>query len=220
MAKHNTHLKWLAARSVIYLVTLTILTFSLVMLSSIIPPEQLYEEGSVLEWVQLLFLLSSVVILGVIAHRYQHHRPLAIALASCFLAACIRENDAFFDRYLFRHAWKMGVVIVVVVGVRAVLAERKLVGASLRECANWLSSGVMLSGFMVVFVFSRILGYKVWWMAVMGDGYTRVVTRVAEESVELLGYYLLLIGVLEYALTLKRLDQQRSSSEPSKPAVD
>jgi hypothetical protein len=183
------------------------------MLSNIIHPDQLYEEGSLLEWVQLLFLFSSMVILGVIAHRYRHHQPLAIALASFFAAACIRECDAYFDRYLFKHAWKIGVVIVLVVGLRVVLAERKLVVASLRECANWLSTGVMLSGFMVVFIFSRILGYKIWWMGVMGEGYMRVVTRVAEESVELLGYYLLLIGVVEYALTLKSLYHQGSSPE-------
>ena len=74
----------------------------------------------------------------------------------------------------------------------------------------WPSPGLTLlfADAIIMFVFVRLIGHEALWMAILGDDYLRVVKLAVEEFIELLGYYLWLIGTIEYtyqarAITLR-----------------
>jgi hypothetical protein len=46
-------------------------------------------------------------------------------------------------------------------------------------------------------VFARLFGQKVLWKTMMGENYVRLTVRAIEESCELVGYLLILIGAIE-----------------------
>ncbi len=63
--------------------------------------------------------------------------------------------------------------------------------------------GMLLAGFLTVFVFSRLFGCKILWESAMADGYMRCIKNMAEESLELLGYLFIAFGAVEYYLLKK-----------------
>lgn len=56
---------------------------------------------------------------------------------------------------------------------------------------------LLLAGFLVVVVYSQILGQKELWLAVLDPDSYRPVKDLVEESSELLGYLLMLFGAAE-----------------------
>lgn len=57
------------------------------------------------------------------------------------------------------------------------------------------SFSVLVIGFFMVFVFSRLAGVKEFWMTLMDSSYNRDIKNLVEEGLELLGYSFMLIGV-------------------------
>ena len=160
--------------------------------------ETLYQEKSLTESMQIMFLLLSAMLFGIIGYRYEDKRSLSILLVGISLAAFIRELDNFLDHNVFDGAWQTFVLIdILIVGfftyrLRATLKEAIL------EFMNHPAFGMVVSGFLVVFVFSRMYGRKSFWKAVMAENYSRSVKNLAEEGIELLGYALIFLGILEF----------------------
>lgn len=73
--------------------------------------------------------------------------------------------------------------------------------------------GILLCGFLTVFVFSRLFGCRILWESVMGDGYMRCVKNAVEEGVELLGYLFIGIASVEYYLFKKNEPPDRNSNQ-------
>jgi len=69
----------------------------------------------------------------------------------------------------------------------------------------------VLSGFLIVFVFSRIVGHNEFWKPITADGDLRTVARVVEETAEFVGYFILLVGILEYALALRQVCPRKAA---------
>jgi len=57
----------------------------------------------------------------------------------------------------------------------------------------------LFAGAIILFAFVRLVGHEALWMSIMGDDYQRVVKLAVEEFIELIGYFLWLIGAIEYA---------------------
>jgi hypothetical protein len=62
----------------------------------------------------------------------------------------------------------------------------------------------VLGGFFVTFIFSRFMGIPDFWHIVLNKNYLRDVERMAEESIELVGYTMIAFGCIDYALTLNK----------------
>ena len=64
----------------------------------------------------------------------------------------------------------------------------------------WPSPGLALlfAGAVILFAFVRLVGHEPLWMSLLGDDYRRVVKIAVEEFIELMGYFLWLIGTIEY----------------------
>ena len=64
-----------------------------------------------------------------------------------------------------------------------------------------------MSGFITLFVFSRMFGRKVLWKAIMDDKFLRVVKDAAEECTELFGYLLIVFAAIEYYYAFKKKEK-------------
>ena len=71
----------------------------------------------------------------------------------------------------------------------------------------WPSPGLTLlfAGAVVIFAFVTLVGHEPLWMAILGDDYKRVVKVAVEEFIELMGYYLWMIGTVEYAFQARAI---------------
>ena len=124
------------------------------------------------------------------------------------LAFFIRESDFFLDLFVTDNFWPflMGIVAALVI-VYTYRSRRRFRVAWLRM---WPSPGLTLlfAGAIINFAFVRLVGHEPLWMAILGDDHQRVVNLAVEEFIELLGYFLWLIGTIEYtyqarAITLR-----------------
>ena len=57
--------------------------------------------------------------------------------------------------------------------------------------------GLFMGGFFTVYVFSRLMGRHELWQAVLGNAYEYRIKSGVEESLELMGYLLMLYACIE-----------------------
>lgn len=169
----------------------------------------------------VLAMLAALIFL--LAGRVDHTKaPCAVVLAAFIFCLVIREFDYFFDEYVFRHAWKIGVLLVLVSLTVYAIRNFREIGASLLEFTTLPSFGILLSGLLVLVVFSRLFGYGDFWEALFHDEnclatrqlvdaqtdnlvYIQLwdekcltIKRIVEETAEEIAYFLLLIASCEY----------------------
>lgn len=166
------------------------------------PIDILFSEHSLVEYLQEGALLITVLLCVAMGKISPKRRALVWILGGAALAALIRELDAFLDSNVFDGAWQTLVALTLMVVIVRVYTLREHLKPAVVWFINRPSFGLMAGGFMTVFVFSRLFGRTVFWEAVMGDRYIRVVKNLAEEGTELLGYVLILIAVAELFMEL------------------
>ncbi len=71
----------------------------------------------------------------------------------------------------------------------------------------WPSPGLtfLFCGAVILFAFVRLVGHEPLWMSILGDDYHRIVKLAVEEFIELIGYFLWMIGTIEYAFQARAL---------------
>ncbi len=155
-------------------------------------------EYSPIEFIQLGILVICGLLYAWVAKYCISQRPIAFLFGGMALAIIISESDYFLDRFVADNFWQllMGSVAALVI-VYTYRHRRRFRIAWLRM---WPSPGLTLlfAGAVINFAFVRLVGHEPLWMAILGDDYQRIVTLAVEEFIELLGYYLWLIGTIEY----------------------
>ena len=58
---------------------------------------------------------------------------------------------------------------------------------------------LLFAGAIILFAFVHLVGHGGLWRSIMDDNYVRAVKLAVEEFIELSGYFLWLIGTIEYA---------------------
>jgi hypothetical protein len=114
------------------------------------------------------------------------------------LAFIIRELDYFLDLYVADNFWQVAFAIVAALIITYTYRHwRRFRVAWLRV---WPSPGIALlfAGACIHFAFVRFVGHEPLWIAILGDGYQRVIKLGIEEFIETMGYFLWLIGTIEY----------------------
>jgi hypothetical protein len=157
-----------------------------------------FMEATFTEWSQQIILLVMAAIFAHCAYHYRDMRCLSIVLTGISLTGLVREYNNFFNEQVFDGAWQSLALLVIVTTGVLVWKFRDSFWQELDHYFGSLSSGFLLAGFLTTFIFSRLFGRTVFWETLMEDRYFRSVKNAAEESVELLGYGLLLIAAVEY----------------------
>jgi hypothetical protein len=119
-----------------------------------------------------------------------------ILLAGFFACALIRELDFLFDKGLV--SWFYVAMAVALVCIILAIKNKESTRRGLANFFHKKSFFIMVSGLLVVFVFSRLIGMKLLWSQLLGRAYPRMVKNVVEETTELFGYLLCQIASFKY----------------------
>lgn len=162
-------------------------------------------EFSPVEIIQAIILAACGIITAWVARYCPSQRPIAIALGGTALAFLIRELDYFLDRYVVDNLWQVLDVIVAALVIAYTYRHRKRLLIALARI--WPSPGLTLlfSGALVMFAFVPLVGHEPLWMSILGESYQRVIKLAIEEFIELIGYFLWMVGTIEYAFQARAI---------------
>ena len=186
-------------KAFIYCAILAAITAGIMILS-----EESFKEDNAVEWLQFTFLFIATLCFIFTGKQNHDHRALSFVLAGVFLAACVRECDRILDEHVFEHAWKVGVTLIMIYVAWLICRKTQSIAESTIIVMQWSSFGILLAGFMVL-VYSRIFGHNDFWTIAVSRSNHKMFLRVLEEGIELLAYYIFLIGAIEYQCAMRRL---------------
>lgn len=160
-------------------------------------------EYSPIEMLQPALLAICVVLYAWIAKDYPSQRPIAFAFGGLALACMVRELHFFFDKNVADNFWQ--VVVAIILALLIVYTARHRKRLHIAWLRLWPSPGItlMFAGASVLFVFVQIIGHEPLWEAILGDGYARIAKLAVEEFIELIGYFFVFIGTLEYVYQVR-----------------
>lgn len=172
-------------------------------------------EYSPIEMLQPALLTICVVLYAWIAKDYPSQRPIAFAFGGLALACAVRELHFFFDKNVADNFWQF--VVAIILALLIVYTARHRKRLRIAWLRLWPSPGITLlfAGASVLFVFVQIIGHEPLWEAILGDGYARIAKLAVEEFIELIGYFFVFIGTLEYAYQVRAV----IAREPQAAAV-
>jgi hypothetical protein len=169
--------------------------------------EEKFLESSYLEYLQSLLLFLSCIVLILIYKKYHVFRYTALLMFGFLGASFFREQDLFFETYLGMGTWQFPVYALLAVVIYTIIKNFSSFLLEVKEYVSSAPYGLFLMGVLTTYVFSRLFGRKVFWNAVMEDRYFRAVKNTAEECLELYGYMIILISVIELVLMAKKKSQ-------------
>ena len=164
--------------------------------------EILFTEYSYTQLGQSVALLAGIVASALLLRRrvLSQLGLLIVALLTC---ALVRESDSFLDS-VADGLWQMIVLLILVAVTLQMMAQKRALQTQVAWLGSHFSFGLMLAGFAIIMGFSRVFGRGEMWRQIMGESYSKTIKYFAEESVELMGYAILMIGVIEFSLAAMR----------------
>lgn len=186
-------------------------------------------EFSPIEIIQPIIIAVCGALMLWVANYCPSQRPIAIPFGALALAFMIRELDYFLDRFLVDNLWQVLIgfpAAFVIVYLYRVRRRIRIAWARI-----WPSPGMALlfAGAAILFAFVQFVGHEPLWKSLLGDSYQRVAKLAVEEFIELIGYFLWLIGTIEYTYEARaiayrepqplaqRLREQRRRLQIGKP---
>ena len=155
-------------------------------------------EYSPVEIIQVAILVVCAGLYAWVAVNCPSQRPIAIPFGGLVAIFVVRELDYFIDRLVADNFWQVTIAVIAAVIIAYTYRhKRRFRIAWLRV---WPSPGLTLlfAGAAILFTFVRLIGHEPLWMAILGEGYERIVKVAVEELIEIVGYYFWLIGSIEY----------------------
>lgn len=162
-------------------------------------------EFSPVEIIQAIILAVCGLIMGWVAKYCPSQRPIAFGFGGLALIFLIRESDYFLDRFVADNLWQ--VLIAVLGALLIVYTHRHRKRLTIALARIWPSPGITLlfAGAVILFAFVPLVGHEPLWMSILDDAYQRIIKLAIEEFIELIGYFLWMIGTIEYALQARAI---------------
>lgn len=162
-------------------------------------------EYSPVEIIQAIILTVCGMIMAWIARYCPSQRPIAFTFGGMALIFLIRESDYFLDRFVADNLWQVLVAVCGALLIAYVLRHVKRLQIALARV--WPSPGLtfLFAGAVVLFAFIPLVGHEPLWQSILGNEYRRVIKLAIEEFIELMGYYLWMIGTVEYAFQARAI---------------
>ena len=197
---------WLFARAIAYLIFTAGLASIGLVDKGIGDAEALTTESSLIEvtGIGLLGLISALALIAAVRTTSPGFRPLLVVLS--ILAACglVRELDFYLDGLVADGAWQILVGLLLATAIAIYGIYRDSMRSVVREVLETSAFGLMLAGALTTVVFSRMFGRQDVWNTVMQEHYHRTAKNLAEENLELFGVGLILMGMIELLLYIRR----------------
>lgn len=162
-------------------------------------------EYSPVEIIQAIILGACGVIMAWVARYCPSQRPIAFFFGGMALVFLIRELDYFFDRFVIDNFWQVLVAISGALVMAYTYRQRRRLRIALARI--WPSPGLtfLFCGAVILFAFVSLVGHEPLWMSILGDAYQRVIKLAVEEFIELIGYFLWMVGTIEYAFQARAI---------------
>ncbi len=167
-----------------------------------------FDEDSFTEWGQEISLMVMIAVFVLMARKYESKRSVATLFAGVGIMALIREYNNFFKDHIFVGSWSILVGIIGIITIYLTYRQRFTLVAAFLDFIQRPGYGMALAGFLTTFVFSRLFGLPPIWETIMRENYIRLVIRAAEEGTELLGYTLMMLGTIEYAVSVNQQEKK------------
>lgn len=151
-------------------------------------------QAIILALVTLLFYLSG--------RAEKKIRAVSNLAAIVFFMSLIREHNNLID------FWFYLVLPFMVLFFYLLFVYRKEFFDSLKSLLEIPATAYLVTGFLVTYVFSRFFGRTTFWQALLENYYHRWAKNAAEEGIELLGYSLILIGIVEVYLAVRQTSKK------------
>lgn len=146
------------------------------------------------EITQEVLLIILAVFFMVLGFRWKEIKVVSILLSLFYLMSFIREFNFLIDKWIYP------VAIVVIVLIWYLVKNLKQLRNSTIAFFSVPASSWFLSGFLITYLFSRLMGRsKFWHLMYEGENY-RLAKAATEEGIELLGNTLMLIAAIEFLL--------------------
>jgi hypothetical protein len=160
-------------------------------------------EISVTEMLQQLLLMVTSGSFAYLAREKSEVKHAALLISAFFAVMFIREMDFWFDK-IVHGAWVYPAIFLAGSAIFYAIRNGK---RTIDQLALILASphmNLLVTGLMILLVFSRLFGMGSFWHNVMGDDYVRVVKNIAEEGTELLAYCLIAFASLKTVIGITR----------------
>jgi len=167
-------------------------------------PASRFSEHGFTELAQSGLLALSALLLLYVRLGLRELPQVSLLLLAFVASSLVREQDALLDSHVFDGAWQLLVTAIILPSLYGVIRHRRAFAAQFAAYANSFSFGLFAAGFLTTYVFSRLYGRSEMWQAILRDDYARTFKDAAEEMVELFGYALILIAMIELALLTRR----------------
>jgi hypothetical protein len=140
----------------------------------------------------ILFILSFFFLF--LGYRYRPVQPVANLVALFLLISFIREFNFLIDW------WEYPAYLVLGAFFWLLFRDYKKLTGATREFFSRPASAWFLSGVLVTYVFSRLMGRSSFWLLMYDETNYRMAKAATEEGLELLGNGLMLISAVEFLL--------------------
>jgi hypothetical protein len=157
----------------------------------------LVRDDGPIEITQFLAALFTAFLFWLLSRERPQSAELLRFFAALSLIACARELDNFTLEHGSRDAYKWIAMVPLAWALWQLARARGRLLDQLAVFSRSSGFSLLLAGFLVVVVYSQILGQKELWLAVLDPETYRPVKDLVEESSELLGYLLMLFGAAE-----------------------
>ncbi len=154
-----------------------------------------FGEISRTEFSQEFILLFLVIFYMFLGHKHRPVKPVATIISLFLLVCLIRELN-----YLMESWWTYPVLLVLAVIAWLVWRDFSKLKKATMEFFAQPASVWFFSGILVTFVFSRLMGRSKFWLLMYDESNYRMAKAAVEEGTELMGYGLMLLSAVEFAL--------------------
>ncbi|NOR75193.1 MAG: hypothetical protein GQ525_08530 [Draconibacterium sp.] len=164
-----------------------------------------FSENTFTEIAQEIILFSLFVFYLFLGFKWREIQPISNIVSLFFLISFIREFN------FLALNWIYPALVVLAILVWLVFRDFKKIKAATIKFFSVPASSWFFSGFLVTYIFSRLLGRSKFWKLMYHDESYRLAKAATEEGIELLGDTLMLIGAIEFAiyyLAEKRVDSK------------
>lgn len=154
-----------------------------------------FGEISRTEFAQEFILLLLVIFYLFLGKMHRPVMPVSTIVALFLLISLIRELN-----FLIPAWWVYPVLGVLAVIAWVVWRDFSKIRKATIEFFAQPASVWFFSGILVTFVFSRLMGRSKFWLLMYDESNYRMAKAAVEEGTELMGYGLMLISAVEFAL--------------------
>ncbi len=196
---------WFGIRHIIYLAG----CFAVILLEHFLACRfhgETFREHCIIENLQLGELLLATVIFGVASLRKGEFARLMPLFASlCAFAVC-RELDNFLGAHIPVVGWKIGVVFPIA-SISYALADWQETRREFFIFLHHPAFEIMMCAMVLVLPVAQCIGHKSFLVNVLQEEHVGRIKELLEESLETIGYFILLCAAVE--LLWKQKSQQR-----------